>query len=56
MDHKINSPKANKWPITGAYITQPISQPDSRAPGSNIALPDDPNVDYNREWSIENKK
>jgi hypothetical protein len=48
--------KDKKRPITGAYITQPISQADSRLPDSRVALPDDPNVSMNRDWIIENKK
>lgn len=48
-------PKAFKAPLTGAYITQPISQPDERAPDSQIAMPDEQNVDLNRDWIIENK-
>lgn len=55
MKNEAKSQKNDKKPITGAYITQPISQADSRALDSRVALPDDPNVTYNRDWSIENK-
>ncbi len=56
LSKKIKSSKANKKPITGAYITQPISQADSREPQTRVALPDDHNVALNREWIIENQK
>gem|GEM_PF-2086117 len=56
MNKRQNNQKPNKHPITGAYITQPISQADSRTPDSKVALPDDPNVSMNRDWIIENKK
>lgn len=45
-----------KYKITGTYITQPISQPDSRQPETNVAMPDDENVAINRKWIEENKK
>ena len=48
--------KINKKIITGAYATQAISQPDSREEGSNIAIPSDENVKYNKHFVDENKK
>lgn len=48
--------KINKRIITGAYRTQAISQPDSRKEGSNVAIPDDENVEYNKKFVDENKK
>ncbi|MEG0979818.1 MAG: hypothetical protein RR911_00565 [Oscillospiraceae bacterium] len=56
MKKDIDHSKAYKPPITGAYITQPNSQPDTRAKKTDVALPDDYNVCLNRDWSIENKK
>lgn len=55
MNRESNPKKKIKKPITGTYITQPISQADNRDSDTNVALPDDPNVAYNRDWSIENK-
>lgn len=52
---KNNNEKKYKKPITGAYITQPISQADKREVDSRVAMPDDENVDLNRQWSIDNK-
>lgn len=46
----------HKYKITGTYVTQPISQPDSRQPETNIALPDDENVTINKKWIEENQK
>lgn len=46
----------NKYKITSTYITQPISQPDSRQPETNVALPNDTNVARNRKWVEENQK
>ncbi len=48
--------KINKKIITKAYATQAISQPDSRKEGSNIAIPNDENVEYNKHFVDENKK
>ena len=48
--------KINKKIITKAYQTQAISQPDSREEGSNIAIPSDENVEYNKHFVDENKK
>ena len=48
--------KVNKKIITKAYQTQAISQPDSREEGSNIAIPSDENVEYNKHFVDENKK
>lgn len=56
MNKRKKNTNQSKHPITGAFITQPISQADSRDPDSRVALPDDPNVSMNRDWSIENKK
>ncbi len=38
------------------YITQPISQADSRQQKTGVAMPNDANVESNREWVEENKK
>ncbi len=38
------------------YITQPISQADSRQQNTGVAMPNDANVESNREWVEENKK
>lgn len=38
------------------YLTQPISQADARQKNSGTALPNDTNVEINREWVEENKK
>lgn len=43
-------------PTLGAYKTQAISQPDSRAPKTNAAIPDDENVILNKEWVDFNEK
>lgn len=51
---KKNFKKQDK--VTSTYITQPISQPDSRQPETNVAIPDDENVELNREWIEENEK
>ncbi|MBR5773447.1 MAG: DUF3787 domain-containing protein [Clostridia bacterium] len=48
--------KINKRIITGAYRTQAISQPDSRQEGSNVAIPDDENVELNKAFVDENQK
>lgn len=48
--------KINKKVITKAYQTQAISQPDSRKEGSNIAIPSNENVEYNKNFVDENKK
>ena len=40
----------------GTFITQPISQPDSRQKNTNVAMPNDENVELNRDWVDENKK
>ena len=48
--------KINKKIITKAYETHPISQPDSRKEGSNVALPDDENVERAKNFVDENKK
>ena len=48
--------KVNKKIITGAYQTQAISQPDSREKGTNVAIPNDENVEYNKKFVDENKK
>jgi len=42
--------------MTGVYITQPISQPDSRQEKTNVAMPNDDNVSYNKDWVDENGK
>lgn len=39
-----------------AYITQPVSQADTRQEKTQVALPNDMNVERNREWIEENKK
>lgn len=50
--------KKNNFPekVTSTYITQPISQADSRQKGTNVAIPDDENVELNRKWIEENQK
>ena len=48
--------KINKRIITKAYQAQAISQPDKRKKGSNVALPDDENVELNKEFVDENEK
>ena len=48
--------KRNKRIITGAFETQAISQPDSRQKGTNVAIPNDENVEYNKKFVDENKK
>ncbi|MBR5273510.1 MAG: DUF3787 domain-containing protein [Clostridia bacterium] len=48
--------KINKRIITKAYATQAISQPDSRKKGSNMAIPNDENVEMNKKFVDENKK
>ena len=40
----------------GAAKTQPISQPDRRGRDTNLAIPNDENVERAREFVIENKK
>lgn len=40
----------------GTFITQPISQPDKRQEHTNVAIPNDENVEINREWIEENQK
>ena len=42
--------------IHGTYATQAISYPDKRQDKTNIAIPDDYNVEANRNWVNENKK
>lgn len=42
--------------IGKTYITQPISQADARQHQTGVALPNDDNVESNREWVEENKK
>lgn len=39
-----------------AYITQPVSQADARQEKTQVALPNDMNVERNREWIEENQK
>ena len=41
--------------LHGAFITQAISQPDSKGKG-NVAMPNDNNVSDARDFIIENKK
>ncbi len=48
--------KINKRVTTKAYQIQAISQPDKRKKGSNVALPDDENVELNKAFVDENKK
>ena len=38
------------------YITQPISQADARQKKTDVALPNEENVERNREWIEENEK
>lgn len=38
------------------YITQPISQADARQQKTGVALPNEENVERNREWIEENQK
>lgn len=45
-----------RYKMVGAYITQPISQADSRQPETDVALPNDENVARNRKWIEENQK
>lgn len=53
VKHK-QKPAHNK--IGKTYITQPISQADARQNQTQVALPNDINVERNREWVEENKK
>lgn len=53
LKNKKNPDKNN---MTGLFVTQPISQADSRQAKTNVALPDDENVTSNKEWVDENKK
>lgn len=41
--------------IIGINETQPISQPDSREDGTNVAIPNDANVQRNKNWVDENQ-
>lgn len=45
-----------KPPFVGEYITQPISQPDTRQAETRVAMPNDENVTINRKWIEENQK
>lgn len=56
MEKKNGKNKNKPQEVTSAFITQPISQPDSRQAVTNVAIPDDENVTLNREWIEENKK
>ncbi|NLB37223.1 MAG: DUF3787 domain-containing protein [Clostridiales bacterium] len=55
-ENKKNIKNPQKSNMTGVYITQPISQPDSRQEKTNVALPNDDNVGYNKDWVDENGK
>lgn len=57
-NNKIRNKKIKvKVPIAkNAFLTQPISQPDERQDQTNVAMPNDENVELNRGWVIENKK
>ena len=39
-----------------AFVTQAISQPDTRQEGTNVSLPSDENVREARAWVCHNKK
>ena len=54
MEDKKTDKKRNK--LTKTFQTQPISQPDKTDPRTNIALPNDENVEANRNWVNMNKK
>ncbi|MEG1846469.1 MAG: DUF3787 domain-containing protein [Oscillospiraceae bacterium] len=42
--------------VASAYITQPISQADSRQPDTDVAIPNVQNVKRNKKWVEENEK
>ncbi|MEG0546233.1 MAG: DUF3787 domain-containing protein [Oscillospiraceae bacterium] len=42
--------------VASAYITQPISQADSRQADTNVAIPNVQNVKRNKKWVEENEK
>ncbi|HZJ78154.1 MAG TPA: DUF3787 domain-containing protein [Clostridia bacterium] len=46
----------DKSKVTGAFVTQPISQPDKRQNKTDVAMPDDDNVVHNKNWVDENQK
>lgn len=48
--------KAMHHKLGKAYITQPVSQADARQAKTQVALPNDMNVERNREWIEENQK
>ena len=58
MDRKLNKIGTNLSikPTLSTFRTQAISQPDSRGPKTNMAIPDDDNVALNKEWVEVNKK
>jgi len=39
-----------------AFATQPISQPDHRQERTGVALPEDENVQRNKDWVERNEK
>lgn len=58
MNRKLNKLGKNLSvkPTLSAFRTQAISQPDRRDPKTNMAIPDDANVELNREWIEVNEK
>lgn len=53
---RLNIQNLSVKPALSAYKTQAISQPDTRAPKTNAAMPDIDNVILNKEWVDFNEK
>ncbi|MCR4614676.1 MAG: DUF3787 domain-containing protein [Clostridiales bacterium] len=54
IDKPANKNKKIKCP--GAFVTQPISQPDKRQKNTGVPLPDNENIIFNKEWVDDGSK